>query len=273
MNLRYRLQHSDIKPQNLFLVHHHIKVADFGLVKDLEGLKSPTNYCFSPLYAAPELFNGGASATSDQYSLAIVYQELLTGQRPFCGKSPRELLFQHAQQAPYVSPLPQADQPVVLRALAKEQSERFASCEEFVRGLRKATVERPASVISARPDPAASPAAAEQESPNNSKLSVLAESRALAAGYAVERGLCQVRCPNCGYSGRLPNRFKGLRIKCRVCHKAFVAQAALLLPATPVPAAPTLAAAADATRTVPPTRPPKEPASKSALSKADRAKA
>src|SRR5687768_7490955 len=38
MNIQFQLQHLDIKPQNLFLVYNHIKVADFGLVKDLEGL-------------------------------------------------------------------------------------------------------------------------------------------------------------------------------------------------------------------------------------------
>ncbi len=37
MNNTYQLQHLDIKPQNLFLVYQHVKVADFGLVKDLEG--------------------------------------------------------------------------------------------------------------------------------------------------------------------------------------------------------------------------------------------
>src|SRR5437773_2947359 len=36
MNTEYKLQHLDIKPQNLFLVHNHVKVADFGLVKDFE---------------------------------------------------------------------------------------------------------------------------------------------------------------------------------------------------------------------------------------------
>ena len=40
MNSQYQLQHLDIKPQNLFLVHQHVKVADFGLVKDLEGMQA-----------------------------------------------------------------------------------------------------------------------------------------------------------------------------------------------------------------------------------------
>jgi len=37
MNNQYQLQHLDIKPQNIFLVHNHVKVADFGLVKDVQG--------------------------------------------------------------------------------------------------------------------------------------------------------------------------------------------------------------------------------------------
>src|SRR5262245_1291870 len=40
MNIEHQLQHLDIKPQNLFLVHNHIKIADFGLVKDMEGMRA-----------------------------------------------------------------------------------------------------------------------------------------------------------------------------------------------------------------------------------------
>src|SRR5690242_10222503 len=78
MNLQYGLQHLDIKPQNLFLVHQHIKVGDFGLVKDLEGMRASVTGGVTPVYAAPETFDGWVSRYSDQYSLAIVYQELLT---------------------------------------------------------------------------------------------------------------------------------------------------------------------------------------------------
>src|SRR5436305_7911939 len=85
MNRQYQLQHLDIKPQNLFLVHQHVKVADFGLVKDLEGMQASVTGGVTPVYAAPETFDGKVSRFSDQYSLAIVYQELLTGQRPFLG--------------------------------------------------------------------------------------------------------------------------------------------------------------------------------------------
>src|SRR6476620_11193538 len=99
MNDKYNLQHLDIKPRNLFLVSDRVKVADFGLVKHLERSGSSGLLgAVTPLYAAPETFTNGLSDRSDQYSLAIVYQELLTGQRPFNGKSPRQLAHQHLNE-------------------------------------------------------------------------------------------------------------------------------------------------------------------------------
>src|SRR6516164_7571641 len=118
MNNQYQLQHLDIKPQNLFLVHQHVKVADFGLVKDLEGMQASVTGGVTTVYAAPETFDGWVSRYCDQYSLAIVYQELLTGQRPFTGSNVRQLILQHLQATPNVSGLPPEDRPVILKALA-----------------------------------------------------------------------------------------------------------------------------------------------------------
>src|SRR5947209_11357830 len=124
MNKEYQLQHLDIKPQNLFLVHNHVKVADFGLVKALEGVQASVTGGVTPVYAAPETFDGWVSRFCDQYSLAIVYQELLTGQRPFSGTNVRQLILQHLQAAPNLSSLPPTDQPIIARALAKTPDER-----------------------------------------------------------------------------------------------------------------------------------------------------
>ena len=60
----------------------------------------------TPLYAAPELFLGKLSRHCDQYSLGIVFQELLTGTLPFQGKNLRQLLLQHTQEEPDLHPLP-----------------------------------------------------------------------------------------------------------------------------------------------------------------------
>src|SRR6202023_276841 len=82
MNEKHGLQHLDIKPRNLFLVSDRVKVADFGLVKDMERSgASGIMGAVTPLYAPPETFTGAISDRSDQYSLGIVYQELLTGHR------------------------------------------------------------------------------------------------------------------------------------------------------------------------------------------------
>ncbi len=136
MNNQYQLQHLDIKPQNIFLVYNHIKVADFGLVKDLEGMVASVTGGVTPVYAAPETFDGWVSRFCDQYSLAIVYQELLTGVRPFNGTNVRQLIVQHLQAKPNLEALPPGDRPAIERALSKNPDERHPCCLDLVRALR-----------------------------------------------------------------------------------------------------------------------------------------
>ena len=129
------LQHLDVKPENLLLVGDHVKVADFGLIKDLGQASQSLMSGMTPAYAAPELFDGRPGKFSDQYSLAIVYQEMLTGQRPFSGSTPAQLAAQHMNGRPDISALPSSDQPIVAKALAKDPACRFSSCREFAEEL------------------------------------------------------------------------------------------------------------------------------------------
>jgi serine/threonine protein kinase len=135
MNAQFNLQHLDIKPQNLFLLYNHVKVGDFGLVKDLEGMFAQITSGVTAVYAAPETFEGLVSRFCDQYNLAIVFQELLTGHLPFNGTTGRHLMLQHVMGVPNLEPLPATDQPVVGRALSKKPEERYPSCLDFVRAL------------------------------------------------------------------------------------------------------------------------------------------
>jgi serine/threonine protein kinase len=145
MNNYYQIQHLDVKPQNLFLVFNHIKVADFGLAKVLEGVKATVTGGVTPVYAAPETFEGWVSRYSDQYSLGIVFQELLTGTRPFNGTNTRQLLMQHINGTPEMTALSLADRAVIGRALAKKPDDRWPSCTELVRTLKLGGLSPPLS--------------------------------------------------------------------------------------------------------------------------------
>ncbi len=133
---KFQLQHLDIKPQNLFLLHDHVKVADFGQVKDLENHMAEVTGGITPVYAAPETFDGFVSRYCDQYSLACVYQELLTGVRPFDGTSMQQLLMQHLQMAPNLAPTPAAERAALARALSKQPNERFPNVRAMVEAIR-----------------------------------------------------------------------------------------------------------------------------------------
>ena len=138
MNTQFQLQHLDIKPQNLFLVFNHIKVADFGLAKDMEGMQATLTGGVTPVYAAPETFECKVTRFCDQYSLAIVFQELLTGQRPFNGTTARQLMMQHIHSEPDLTPLQPADRAIVGRALMKIPEKRYPFCADFIHDLKEA---------------------------------------------------------------------------------------------------------------------------------------
>ena len=135
MNEKHGLQHLDVKPENLLLSAGRVKVADFGLVKDLQDVNMSMMGGLTPAYAAPEVFSSQPSTRSDQYSLAIMFQELLTGLLPFPGRSAAQLASQHMSARPNVSSLSEADRPIILRALSKDPSDRFATCLELVEHL------------------------------------------------------------------------------------------------------------------------------------------
>ena len=150
---KFGLQHLDVKPANLFLVAGHVKVGDYGLLASLDPEHAGSrSRGLTPKYVAPEALRGEPSHRSDQYSLALVYQELLTGTFPYAGRGAQQIMVQHATAAPDVSPLPPCDRPIVLRALAKDPAARFGSCLGFVQALLAAAsaTSLPAAAIDVR---------------------------------------------------------------------------------------------------------------------------
>lgn len=135
LNERFQLQHLDVKPGNFLMVGGHVKLADFGLLKDLGQVEQSMIGGLTPVYAAPEVFDGRPSGASDQYSLAVMYQELLTGTRPFEGKTIAQLATQHIHTAPNLESLPSRDRSLVAKALEKNPQRRYPTCRGFVKAL------------------------------------------------------------------------------------------------------------------------------------------
>src|SRR5205814_9936914 len=113
MRAEHQLQHLDVKPENIFLVHQHVKVGDFGLAQEVYGARAALRGGMTPAYAAPETIDRWASRQSDQYSLAVVFAEMVTGRRPFDGATTRQLVLHHLTAPPDLSALSPADRPVV----------------------------------------------------------------------------------------------------------------------------------------------------------------
>ncbi len=136
LSQRHSLLHLDIKPENLLILGDHIKVADFGLVKELATRTQNSLVSgMTPTYSSPEMFDDEPSAHSDQYSLAIVYQEMLVGCLPFPGRTAAQLAKQHTQSEPQLMSLPADDRGIIAKALAKKPVDRFPSCRAFVDSL------------------------------------------------------------------------------------------------------------------------------------------
>ena len=138
MRACHGLQHLDVKPENLLITSGRVKVADFGLVKSLQDDDRSLLAGLTPQYAPPELFDGSPSVASDQYSLAIVYQEMLTGIPPFPGRTAAQLASQHLHSQPRLTGLAPHDRSALTRALAKDPAQRFACCHDLVDALRGA---------------------------------------------------------------------------------------------------------------------------------------
>jgi serine/threonine protein kinase len=133
---QHGLQHLAVKPTNLFLTAGHVQVGDYGLVSKLDGgASNEKNRGLSPKYSAPEVLHGRANPRSDQYSLALVYQELLTGTFPFTASTPQQVILQHTSAAPDLNGLSTRDAAAVAAALAKKPEGRFVSCVGFITAL------------------------------------------------------------------------------------------------------------------------------------------
>lgn len=149
------IAHRDVKPANVLLSNGHALLSDFGIAKALEqasdSLTATGISLGTPTYMAPEQIVGGldVDGRADEYALACVLYELLTGTAPFTGTSAQAVIAQHMAapfpRARHSRPdVPDAIDVVLQKAAAKTPADRYATVSEFANALRAALASPPA---------------------------------------------------------------------------------------------------------------------------------
>lgn len=135
--------HRDIKPANI-MIHEdgQAKITDFGVAKIISQQMTQAGAMMgTPNYMSPEQIQGHAvDGHADQFSLAVIAYEILTGEKPFVGDYLPTLLYKIVREEP-VAPqrlnptlTPQIER-VLRKALAKAPEERYGTCTEFINAL------------------------------------------------------------------------------------------------------------------------------------------
>jgi serine/threonine protein kinase len=146
--------HRDVKPANLLKTEDgRLLLSDFGLVKVIAAGRAKQSYVpdinlplGTPDYMAPEQGLGQElDARADLYALGVVLYHMITGHVPFKGDMPMQVLMQHIHVPPPRPCLERVDLPaaaeqVVLKALAKDPAERYASATEMYNAFQQALI-------------------------------------------------------------------------------------------------------------------------------------
>ncbi|HMD74676.1 MAG TPA: protein kinase [Steroidobacteraceae bacterium] len=145
----FGILHRDLKPANVMLREDNSPVLiDFGLARRAIGDIAVTGVgqvLGSPYYISPEQAQGQAvDARTDLYSLGVIFYEMLTGQKPYAGRSAVAIMAQHTSSPiPVLPPDVAQQQPLLDRLMAKDAHSRYTSADELLADL-SAEAEAPA---------------------------------------------------------------------------------------------------------------------------------
>ncbi len=138
------IQHCDVKPDNILIMGGSVVLADWGVAQVLASQQesfTATSLGGTPAYMPPENFKNAPSPNSDQYSLAVTYYQLRTGQLPFPEETYAAVLDAHRNESLDFSLVSAQEQQVLRRATSNDPNQRFSACAEFVAALRTPSVQ------------------------------------------------------------------------------------------------------------------------------------
>jgi serine/threonine-protein kinase len=164
--------HRDIKPDNILLAGDEVLVADFGVARAVsevaQKLTATGMLVGTPTYMSPEQATGDKAidGRSDIFALGCVLYEMLAGEPPFKGPNPQATLMRRFMGPPRplrpVIQMPEHVEAAIMRSLAREPGDRFATAGEFAAALAGRPTAAPASAV---PPSAATPKAAGSDAP------------------------------------------------------------------------------------------------------------
>jgi serine/threonine protein kinase, bacterial len=130
-------QHSDIKLNNILLIGNEARVADYGLATPVMGSNTPCFRQGTLDYAAPEVFQGSMSESSDQFSLAVTYHLLRTGAFPF-PSPPAQPGKSYLRPSAELQVPTYEERQILNRALSPTPQNRYPTCWAFMEAVAKA---------------------------------------------------------------------------------------------------------------------------------------
>ncbi|HEV8362186.1 MAG TPA: protein kinase [Gemmatimonadaceae bacterium] len=147
---RRGIVHRDMKPDNILAHDGHALVTDFGIARAIKAAASSAALTTfgvaigTPAYMSPEQISAEREldGRSDVYSLGCVVYEMLAGRPPFTGMSAHAIMIRHATEpAPNVravrDEVPSAVSDAIMKALAKDPAQRFATAADFATALEE----------------------------------------------------------------------------------------------------------------------------------------
>jgi serine/threonine-protein kinase len=139
--------HRDVKPANIMIAADGTtKITDFGIAKITasEQFTMTGSIVGTPHYMSPEQVQGQpVDGRSDQFSLAVIAFEMLTGEKPYTGEHLTTVVYKIVAEEPPAphrinSTLGAGIEAVVRKGLSKKPDGRYATCQEFTEALEKA---------------------------------------------------------------------------------------------------------------------------------------